>query len=175
MVYRWSAMNVSITDGLVEVDVSTVLSTYKRYRVVIPATTFTDQLDWVDVEFVNDATGFEYSYIIPADAAESSPDGLVFNAKLSADVPPGEYSLCYCDDQSDVTLEDMGDDETTYKLTDDVKQVDAELITTQLLENMTIMIGGLELKEHECFTKCSMGCTGPACYCDGFVGAAREG
>jgi hypothetical protein len=176
LVYRWPAVNLTVSDGVVEVPVEGVLTDmYRRYRVVLPGGTYTDQAEGVDIEFVNDRTGFEYSYIIPSDATESTGDGLVFNAQLSAGVLPGEYSLCYCDDQSDVTLEDMGDDETTYKLTDDVKQVDSEMVTTQLLENMTIEIAGLDLKEHECYTKCSMGCTGPSCYCDGFTGAAREG
>merc|ERR1719271_1048319 len=57
---------------------------------------------------------------------------------------------------------------------DDKKQVAAQLIpaddtdiaTTVLLTNAQ---GTDELlKDHECDAKCSMGCTGPNCYCDGY-------
>jgi hypothetical protein len=178
LIYRWASINVTASGNIVGVDATGVLGDlYRRYRIVFPTGLFTGSLEY-DIEFVNDRTGFEHAFVMTADPATSDADGLVFNAKLHDDVATGIYNLCYCDDQSDDTLEDMGDGETTYQITDDVKQLQTDLLTSTDVAGTTVPFvaprGGADLSHHECHTKCSMGCTGPTCYCDGYTGAARD-
>ena len=33
-------------------------------------------------------------------------------------------------------------------------------------------VAGMDLADHMCHAKCSMGCTGPNCYCDGYEAGA---
>jgi hypothetical protein len=161
--------------GLVSVDVSALGETYGRWKAVIPAGTFTEggvAADALTLEFVNDYSDFGYDLVVKADAAASTADGLVFEALYSG-VAPGTYSLCYCSDQLDETLEEMGDYETTYKLKDDNKQsanlakTDAAVTAAKLSEK--------DLTTFECHNECSMGCTGPDCYCDGYKTAVLDG
>ena len=83
------------------------------------------------------------------------------------------YSLCYCSDQLDETLEEMGDYETTYKLKDDNKQT-ANLAKTDAAVTAA-KLSDKDLTTFECHNECSMGCTGPDCYCDGYKTAVLDG
>merc|ERR1719389_491478 len=119
LMYRFAATDLMTSLGVVTVDVPMLGSTYGRWKAVIPAGTFTGSTEAI-IEFFNDRSSFAYDLVVSADAS-STADGLVFNALYSG-VEPGTYSLCYCSDQLDETLEEMGDGETTYKLEDDYKQ-----------------------------------------------------
>merc|ERR550514_1114907 len=175
LMYRYAATSVTVSYGLVSVDVSALGETYGRWKAVIPAGTFTEggvAADALTLEFVNDYSDFGYDLVVKADAAASTADGLVFEALYSG-VAPGTYSLCYCSDQLDETLEEMGDYETTYKLKDDNKQsanlakIDAAVTAAKLSDK--------DLTTFECHNECSMGCTGPDCYCDGYKTAVLDG
>jgi hypothetical protein len=180
--YRWAADQVTTEAGVTTFDTADVVgSKYRRYKLVVEAGAFkggagtgTGEVVETTVEFVNDRTGFSSAFVLSPSPSLSTASGLVYPVTLGANSTATTYSLCYCDDQADVTLQALGDGETTYKLTDDKKQVAAQLIpaddtdiaTTVLLTNAQ---GTDELlKDHECDAKCSMGCTGPNCYCDGY-------
>jgi len=184
--YRWAADTVAPTaEGVTIVNTDDVIGeTYRRYKLVIPAgalaSTGGDASTEYKIEFVNDRTGFSAAFVL-SPSPLSTASGLVYPVTLGENTTATTYSLCYCDDQADETLQELGDSETTYKLTEDKKQVAGQLIdkdhagiaTTVLLTNAQ----GVEekLKDHECGTKCSMGCTGPNCYCDGFVAGPEFG
>merc|ERR1719174_2425929 len=125
LLYRFAATQLNITDGAVMIPAAMLGTTYKRWKLTVPAGAFEGPVSGsaaagATIEFLNDRTGFSYAMVIMPDPALSSEKGIVFNAKLDGTTPTGVYSLCYCDDQADVTLEDLGDDETTYKLADNV-------------------------------------------------------
>jgi len=175
LMYRYAATSVTVSYGLVSVDVSALGETYGRWKAVIPAGTFTEggvAADALTLEFVNDYSDFDYDLVVKADAAASTADGLVFEALYSG-VAPGTYSLCYCSDQLDETLEEMGDYETTYKLKDDNKQ-SANLAKTDAAVTAA-KLSDKDLTTFECHNECSMGCTGPDCYCDGYKTAVLDG
>jgi hypothetical protein len=169
--YRWAASDLTSSNGTVSVDVSVLGSTYGRWKLSVPAAAFAwsgqDSAEFA-IEFVNDRTGFDYANVLTANA-ESTADGLVFDVILGNSTPVGTYAVCYCDDQSDDTLDNLGDGETTYALADDRKLTG---VSSGSLAAVTI--AGKTLAEHECAAKCSTGCVGPSCYCDGYVGAARD-
>merc|ERR1719460_2783834 len=112
---------------------------------------------------------------VPA-SVKSESDGLVFGVSLfdmrgkSPNESPGTFTMCYCDDQKDNTLELLGNSDTTYKLYDDVKcgltpyPVDAELY----------VVANLFIPEHQCEAKCSKGCTGPFCFCSGYDKTSKD-
>merc|ERR1719161_2358010 len=172
LMYRFAASDLTTALGVVTVDVSMLGTTYGRWKVVIAAGTFTgggvDSTEAI-IEFVNDRSTFSPDLIVSADKT-STADGLVFTA-LYTGVEPGTYSLCYCSDQLDETLEEKGDGETTYKLEDDYKQ------TANIAAGATsgTDLLGEPLAGFECAAMCSMGCTGPNCYCEGYKTAALDG
>merc|ERR1719316_2058013 len=175
LLYRFGATSLSITDSTVKIEAKMLGTTYKRWKLTIPAGAFegpvTPSLTLAaSIEFLNDRTGFSYAMVIHSDAAASTAEGIVFSAKLASTTPTGVYSLCYCDDQADETLEDLGDAETTYKLADNLK-VTTSTLTAAGVSGFTV--AGMPLASHECISKCTTGCIGPSCFCDGFVGDGR--
>merc|ERR550514_1309814 len=68
LMYRYAATSVTVSYGLVSVDVSALGETYGRWKAVIPAGAFT-------LEFVNDYSDFGYDLVVKADAAASTADG----------------------------------------------------------------------------------------------------
>jgi hypothetical protein len=92
------------------------------------------------------------------DELASTADGYVFTGDIAA-VDPGEYSVCYCDDQEEskangtkegnkyvVTQDYVCGDGLPYGTLDDYPDTAAEM----------------------CTTKCARGCTGADCYCDSY-------
>jgi hypothetical protein len=168
LMYRWAAEEVHpVANATVQIDMSNLGSTYGAWKLVVPAGAFTTAAGGASkllvIEFVNDKTGFDISYTMKASGVKSASDALVFDVNLDAAVPPGTYNLCYCDDQADVTLQDKGDNETTYKLHDDV-------YLTKNLADPDGDIAGMAVEDHNCHEKCKMGCVGPSCYCEGYTG-----
>jgi hypothetical protein len=80
------------------------------------------------------------------------------------------YSVCYCDEQEDETLETLGDQAATYMLSDDEKCASAAALNRENITGITVL--GTDLDEHACGAKCSLGCIGPHCYCEGHTAGA---
>jgi hypothetical protein len=171
LLYRWAADSL-IIESMVYIDMSALGSTYGRWKLVIPAASFQtagggDNAE-AAIEFVNDKTGFKSEYILKS-SAKSTSDALVYDVKFESDVPPGTYNLCYCDDMADMTLQLLGDNETTYRIADDQR------VTDNLdMSEVSAQIAGKDLADHNCYEKCKMGCVGPNCYCDGFTGPMKN-
>jgi hypothetical protein len=97
------------------------------------------------------------------DELASTGDGYVFTGSVPA-ISPGEYTICYCDDQSsdgNETRETWPPSESIYKVTQD-------------------SVCGMELgyssltpaaQSDVCTVKCAAGCTGADCFCDSFDSA----
>lgn len=101
--------------------------------------------------------------------AESDADGFVFNVDLTG-VDPGSKSICYCDDQVDSSAET-----DSTNLTYHVK-ANSQCTTAPEAEAAEAWAAGGIAKaainsdyvEHFCQAKCSRGCVGANCYCDGY-------
>lgn len=163
------------------------LPAFRRYKMTIPSGAFVagtleaqgsnpGPAAEYAFEFVKLANTTVYSYMdmaVSASAA-STEEALSFSLQLHkasgafADV--SEFTVCYCDDQKDGTLEDMGDGDSTYKIVDDLKCSDpASLVFASVV---TEVVADRTIAEHQCETKCVKGCTGPYCYCDGYDATA---
>merc|ERR1719158_1404249 len=152
------------------------LPSFRRYKFTIPAGAFTDGANTGPVaatsfEFVKLASTTVYNYADMAVKAtsDSSDEGLVFALHLYSGAHPTEHTVCYCDDQKDMTLEDMGDGDSTYRIVDDLKCSDT---ISLLLSSASATVADRTISEHQCESKCVRGCTGPYCYCDGYDAAA---
>jgi hypothetical protein len=169
----------------------------RRYRVTVPAGAYTGSSGGnnpeYSFEFVKDSSGFSHRAMAVKSTGTSTEDALGYGLSLKAGIwDKGEfpftgiymqegtpypeeyyyyteYTVCYCDDQKDMTLEDLFDGDTTYHIYDDLKcqgvpmPEDAEMV----------MIADMPLPMHQCEAKCSKGCTGPFCYCDGYDDSAE--
>lgn len=167
------------------IDVTNITS-FRRYALTVPAGAFTDadgggntgpaQAYTFEFEKLDKYTNFQhFRKAVPA-SPSSEMDGLVFGVSLydmrgeKPNESPGTFTMCYCDDQKDMTLELLGNSDTTYKLYDDVKcgltpyPVDAELY----------VVANLFIPEHQCEAKCSKGCTGPFCFCSGYDKTSKD-
>ena len=78
--------------------------------------------------------------------AASTESELLYDLALP-EIEAGAYSVCYCDDQKDKTLEDMGDGDTTYHLYDDNKCTGLPRVTEP------IVVAEKALPEHQCEAK----------------------
>jgi hypothetical protein len=155
---------------------TTNITSFRRYSLTVPANSFSDGTltgpsspYTFEFEKVDKYTNFQHARkAVPASGA-SEQDGLVFGISTydmrgEDGGSPGTFTMCYCDDQKDSTLEVLGDGDTTYKLYDDVKcgmtpyPTDAELY----------VVANIFIPEHQCEAKCSKGCTGPFCFCSGY-------
>jgi hypothetical protein len=158
--------------NLVYVDVG-ALPGFKRYKMTVPANAFNDvgaattgPSAPYSFEFVALGPGTYYDYskmAVSATNVDSVEDALKYALSIEGedhDMP--FYTVCYCDDQRDETLEDLGDGDTTYKIYEDLKCLSGSL------EEATAVVGDRTVAEHVCETKCSKGCSGPFCYCDGY-------
>jgi hypothetical protein len=163
-----------------------VLPPFKRYKMTVPAAAFaqidstvTRRLDAsgrrlsdpgggpsaaYEFEFValGPDTYYDYSMMaVSATSADSVDDALKYALSIEeTDMP--FYTVCYCDDQRDETLEDLGDGDTTYKIYEDLKCAGG------FVAEETELVGDRTIAEHACESKCSKGCSGPFCYCDGY-------
>jgi hypothetical protein len=169
----------------------------RRYRVTVPAGAYTGSSGGnnpeYSFEFVKDSSGFSHREMAVKSTGTSTEDALGYGVSLKQGIwakgefpftgiymqegtPYAEdyyyyteYTVCYCDDQKDMTLEDLFDGDTTYHIYDDLKcqgvpmPEDAE----------TVMVADMPLPMHQCEAKCSKGCTGPFCYCDGYDDTAE--
>jgi hypothetical protein len=95
-----------------------------------------------------------------ASSDDPTDSKVVFDFALAAATEPGSYNLCYCNDQTDITLAVLGDSAKTYKLTDN-----------QLCHTKGLF--GLDADPDSCVSKCSAGCVGPSCYCEGLPEAEQ--
>merc|ERR1719421_2667667 len=146
----------------------TGLTDRQRYHVSVPAGAFLKGAASsvaFHFEFEYDASGFNATSMALSAGAASTESELLYDLALP-EVEAGAYSVCYCDDQKDKTLEDMGDGDTTYHLYDDNKCTGLPRVTESLV------VAEKPLPEHQCEAKCSKGCVGPFCYCAGYDGTA---
>jgi hypothetical protein len=118
------------------------------------------------LHFQKHSSRFSPSMALRSYVSASSPDALVFGIDLPADTNPGQYAVCYCNDQDDSSLEDFGDSDSTYFLSED-ESVDLSSCPDSLHGSANVL-GDRSVADHGCDTKCQQGCTGPFCYCDGF-------
>jgi hypothetical protein len=113
--------------------------------------------------------GFVLAATLPCDPEASDASALVFPAEFQ--VEPGYYSLCYCDAQADAMLEDLGDGAVTYAFAENVR---APALPAKRLQSSGAFLGFPSIAAHACVVKCSKGCIGPACFCDGYPGLRPE-
>merc|ERR1719201_1306838 len=101
-------------------------------------------------EFVALGPGTYYDYssmAVSATNVDSVEDALKYalsiesNEMLSEGFVPS-YTVCYCDDQRDETLEDLGDGDTTYKIYEDLKCL------TGTTAGATAVVGDRTVAEH---------------------------
>jgi len=91
-----------------------------------------------------------------------------------------KYRVCYCDPQDDTKLEETGD--VTFVLRDYTKAANSldyiPAFAPKYSEEARFLPAhdGLLPKwaAHSCSTKCTRGCSGPHCFCDGFNLLASE-
>jgi hypothetical protein len=96
----------------------------------------------------------------------SSADGYVFEAEVPLGEAGSDFRICYCDSQTDDTLEFSGE---TYTVSDNSACSDTEV-------GEVVPTGGLlpKSKVHSdyeldfCAKKCAHGCVGQDCFCDSF-------
>jgi hypothetical protein len=146
-----------------------------RYQVTIKAASIADlagtpgtlAADYV-FEFVYDDNGFSVADVVPVQKTSSSATEMVFHVQLGADTPDGRYSVCYCSGQLDLTLAQLGDYATRYKLHEDKECSN----TARVTPSTTVEIMDKTLEEHVCASKCGKGCIGPHCFCEGYAGKA---
>merc|ERR1719316_2249233 len=117
--------------NLVYVDVG-ALPSFKRYKMTVPAGAFNDvgaatagPSAPYSFEFVALGPGTYYDYskmAVSATNVDSVEDALKYALSIEGDDHDMPfYTVCYCDDQKDDTLEDLGDGDTTYKIYEDLK------------------------------------------------------
>merc|ERR1719506_1804913 len=119
------------TMNLVYVNVG-ALPGFKRYKMTVPANAFNDvgaattgPSAPYSFEFVALGPGTYYDYskmAVSATNVDSVEDALTYALSIEGedhDMP--FYTVCYCDDQKDETLEELGDGDTTYKIYEDLK------------------------------------------------------
>jgi hypothetical protein len=154
------------------------ITDFRRYKMTIPGGAFKEaNADTIgpsgaqSFEFEYESTGFFHQSMAISSSRESEAGALVYELSLMPDMPTTvEYTVCYCDEQKDNTLEDLGDADTTYKLYDDLKCVETEYpVDVGIVE-----VAGLPLDQHQCEAKCAMGCTGPFCFCAGYDDTATD-
>ena len=74
------------------------------------------------MEFIKGVGGFDFRKHSIAPAAALSSNGLyTFPLQIPAATPVGTYTVCYCHDQDDTKLQDVGDADTRFLLFDDVQ------------------------------------------------------
>merc|ERR1719163_1273223 len=155
---------------------ATNITSFRRYSLTVPANSFSDGTltgpsspYTFEFEKLDKFTNFQhFRKAVPASGV-SEMDGLVFGVSLydmrgPDGGSPGTFTMCYCDDQKDGTLELLGNGDTTYKLYDDVKCA----ATPLPLDAELYVVANIFVTEHQCEAKCSKGCTGPFCFCSGY-------
>jgi hypothetical protein len=163
-----SRVSTSSTDGLVYIYVGE-LPTFKRYKMTVPVDVFSDGTNTgpsqaYSFEFTLLGAGTTYSYKDMALTAsmDSTDESLIYDLSLASGISSSELTVCYCSDQKDETLEDLGNGDTTYKIYEDLKCSNSSEPVSEAI------IADRSIAEHACEAKCSRGCSGPFCYCDGF-------
>jgi hypothetical protein len=154
------------------------LAMYRKYKVIIPAMSFFD----------TDAPGGVLEGVIPAmpyeiiftrvpdvkpvlhtvPASKTEKDAYTFPMRIPMNFKEPELSVCYCDANLDMTLEDLNDDAYTLKIMDDTKCSGM----TPPLDEVPDWPVKKAIASHVCAAKCDVGCTGPMCFCDGNDGTA---
>jgi hypothetical protein len=154
------------------------ITAFRRYQLTIPADSFKELNTDTEgpgsaqvIEFEYEATGFYHQEMVIPASMESEAGGLVYDLSLLPSMDPTvEYTVCYCDEQKDFTLEDLGDSDTTFKLYDDLKCSE----TVYPVDVADVTVAGLPAEEHQCESKCAKGCTGPFCFCSGYDDTAGD-
>jgi hypothetical protein len=149
------------------------LESARRYRLTLEANSLGEvgggglvgPEQMFELEFFKGVGGFDFRKHSIAPAAALSSNGLyTFPLQIPAATPVGTYTVCYCHDQDDTKLQDVGDADTRFLLFDDVQVAEAEVYIPTGVD-----VVELAAAEHQCATKCSEGCTGPYCFCDGYT------
>jgi hypothetical protein len=168
-------VTTDMVDGnAVAVDLGRAVKDFQRYKITVPAGLVEDLVGTkgpaapYTFEFVRDSNGFTADSTIELSAGASTADGLVFHLELGADTTPGTYAVCFCAEKDDPTLQDLGDGDTTFVITDNQlcstnQHLDVSSSSTEVL--------AMTLANHDCATKCGEGCIGPHCFCDGSASA----
>jgi len=126
--------------------------------------------DSFELVFTVDGTGFVATAALSPDVEASSESGLAFPVVFE-NVSPGTYSLCYCDDQLDKTLEDFGNGAYTYSLEDHLR---LDPVPAASLLATGAFAGQASVGAHECAQKCKYGCVGSTCSCEDGEGAEAD-
>lgn len=131
--------------------VSNGLTDLTWYKLVVHASSLSPATSAHEIVFfVDKASEFATSNAVAAAATESLYS---FTFAAGAAVAAGPYAVCYCDQDADAYLEDLGDGATTYQSTSD------GLCTPETQGNHS---------HHDCWTKCHDGCVGDECFCGGY-------
>jgi len=162
-----NATNTTKMDGRVaKLDLSTVnfkIVDKRTYKLVIAAGSFEDSaqnaVGETVLEFRKDTmSGFARANVIGPSMVAA--DGYTYAVQMSADTVPGAYTLCYCDGAADVTLQDLGDQATSY-----VPSYGTKRASVSPGDYGFTNWGDATLNDHICETKCRTGCVGDDCFC----------
>jgi hypothetical protein len=172
--YKFDDPLVTLTNisKVFSIDLTSIVDVYnyKRYSLTFAAGSFKDDFPaenpspQIVLEFLKDASAaFDMANALAP--SSSTVDGLKYELELTT--PPGTYSICYCDAQTDATLFDAGDGKTTAKPTFGKKAAGSTSFTD-------VPVGSRALSAHVCMTKCAAGCVGDDCFCSGFDETAGD-
>jgi len=180
---------VRFTPGSAEGAAGGLLASGRRYRMAFPAESFMSTADNTRLAddfsfefFTGTYEGFKYDYVFSSNDAQCTSEGLVYNLSLPYDFPDVnaqggfktyKYTVCFCDEQKDSqswpTTEpgEVETDPETYVLSDDHKCADAAAY-------MPVTSVLTAWQSDQCSTKCSKGCVGPRCFCDGDISETAD-
>jgi hypothetical protein len=139
------------------------------YRLVIAAGAFEDSdsnaVGETTIEFRKDTeSGFARTNAIKPSSV--SADGYTYAVQFGEDTTPGAYTLCYCDGAADTTLQDLGDQATSYVPSYGMKRDSVVAGYTGWTDTT--------LNDDICETKCRAGCVGDNCFCDDYSSSLSD-
>lgn len=100
-----------------------------------------------------------YEAVFDTVSLDSTSEKAIFTGSLG--VQAGTYDLCYCDDQKDTSLDAVNYPTASTYIRSSFMSAGGGLV---------LAVSGLaqDVKDDLCLAKCSDGCIGPDCFCDGF-------
>jgi hypothetical protein len=160
---------LAVVDRKIVLDMAKVgftVTDYDRFVVRTSATAVADSqgnsAPWVELEFLVGPAGLPHASLLRAASATVST--ATFALDVAANTPPGTYAICYCDSSLDSTL-NPSDVAASYATTSYTPTFDTRLTASTVWPAVTV--GARLLADHLCMTKCSGGCMGSDCHCDG--------
>jgi hypothetical protein len=154
------------------------LAMYRKYKVIIPAESFFDTGNpGGTLEEVVPSAPYEIIFTRVPDvkpvlhtvpASKTETDAYTFLMQIPDTIMDPELSVCYCDANLDMILEDLNDDAVTLKMEDKTKCTGM----TPPVDEVPDWPVKKAIASHVCADKCDVGCTGPMCFCDGNDGTA---